>query len=82
MIDDKLLIKSEKNTSYNDDIVKQTVRYLHISDMPEEYIALHLDLEITLVKDILKELSLSDKPESINESREMRGKRRETHVFL
>ena len=64
MTDDMLLKKSEENTSDNDE-VKQIVRYLHISGITEEFIALQLDLHITIVKDILKELSLCYKPESM-----------------
>ena len=59
MIDKILLKKSEENIFDNDE-VKQSVRYLHISGIPEEFIALQLDLDINIVQDILKELRETD----------------------
>ncbi len=60
----KTLKKQEKNI-FNNDELKQTVRYLYIYGISEEFIALQLDLDVAVVKDILKELSLDDKLESI-----------------
>ena len=53
---DNVLLKKLENIFDNDD-VKQLIRYLHISGIPEEVISMQLDLDITRVKDILKELN-------------------------
>ena len=57
-------MKLEKNT-FGNNKVKQIVRHLRISGIPEEIIALQFDLDITTVKDILRALTLNNKLESM-----------------
>lgn len=63
MIDNMLLKKPEENTSNSDEVRQQLG--IFISGISEEFIALQFDLDIRIVKDILKEVSFYDKPESM-----------------
>ncbi|MEO9295987.1 MAG: hypothetical protein ABI347_10375 [Nitrososphaera sp.] len=46
------------------DVKKQTARNLYVGGMPEEFVAMQLDLDIPAVVEILKEMHVYD--ESLN----------------
>jgi hypothetical protein len=45
------------------DAKKQTARNLYVGGMPEEFVAMQLDLDVPTVIEILKEMGIYDRPE-------------------